>query len=154
MHVDEYEGFDFLSPDMEALGKLIDEGEVPVLCLEDRQGQKMLEVRPHRPWIEYTAISHVWADGLGNLEANALPRCQVERLLAYFNSLPWTKVRKFTGEDGFDDSTWSALPLVEDSDYTDAALDAMRRYFWIDTLCTPFSGQAYCCGNPGYAQGL
>jgi hypothetical protein len=28
----------------------------------------------------FVALSHVWADGLGNLEANALPRCQLLRL--------------------------------------------------------------------------
>ena len=30
----------------------------------------------------YVAISHVWADGLGNPDANALPTCQVQRLSA------------------------------------------------------------------------
>lgn len=29
---------------------------------------------------QYVAISHVWADGLGNRDANDLPRCQLERL--------------------------------------------------------------------------
>ncbi|KAL7914497.1 hypothetical protein GGI35DRAFT_434509 [Trichoderma velutinum] len=29
---------------------------------------------------QFVAISHVWADGLGNSEANALPRCQLERI--------------------------------------------------------------------------
>ncbi|XP_044714748.1 uncharacterized protein HRG_11783 [Hirsutella rhossiliensis] len=28
----------------------------------------------------FVAISHVWADGLGNSDANALPRCQLERI--------------------------------------------------------------------------
>ncbi|EXL54328.1 hypothetical protein FOCG_07398 [Fusarium oxysporum f. sp. radicis-lycopersici 26381] len=28
----------------------------------------------------FVAISHVWADGLGNADANALPRCQIERI--------------------------------------------------------------------------
>lgn len=28
----------------------------------------------------YTAISHVWADGLGNPAENSLPQCQLERI--------------------------------------------------------------------------
>ncbi|KAF7540756.1 hypothetical protein G7054_g1167 [Neopestalotiopsis clavispora] len=30
--------------------------------------------------MEYVAISHVWSDGLGNVEANAIPTCQFDRL--------------------------------------------------------------------------
>ncbi len=33
------------------------------------------------------AISHVWADGLGNNQANKLPICQLERLQGLVNSL-------------------------------------------------------------------
>jgi hypothetical protein len=29
---------------------------------------------------QFVAISHVWADGLGNSKANTLPRCQLERI--------------------------------------------------------------------------
>ena len=35
----------------------------------------------------YTAISHVWADGLGNPSANSLPTCQVSALQDRVNSL-------------------------------------------------------------------
>ena len=36
----------------------------------------------------YVAISHVWSDGLGNVQRNALPRCQLLRLSNYIRNLP------------------------------------------------------------------
>lgn len=36
---------------------------------------------------EYVAISHVWSDGLGNPYANAIPRCQFDRLSALTSQL-------------------------------------------------------------------
>ncbi|KAI4265408.1 MAG: hypothetical protein L6R38_009446 [Xanthoria sp. 2 TBL-2021] len=46
-----------------------DNGKAPEIILEPWNGS--------RPFV---AISHVWADGLGNPAANALPRCQMRRL--------------------------------------------------------------------------
>jgi hypothetical protein len=39
------------------------------------------------PTTPYCAISHVWGHGLGNRDANALPKCQISRLLSYVNEL-------------------------------------------------------------------
>ena len=36
-----------------------------------------VQATPSKP---YVAISHIWADGLGNPSANTLPVCQLERL--------------------------------------------------------------------------
>lgn len=47
---------------------------------------KIKDERPHVRLVnsanerEYVAISHVWSDGLGNNEANAIPICQFDRL--------------------------------------------------------------------------
>lgn len=37
--------------------------------------------------MSYVAISHVWSDGIGNLQRNALPRCQLLRLSNLVRSL-------------------------------------------------------------------
>ena len=56
------------------------------------------------------ALSHVWADGLGNPYANALPQCQLLRLLSLLQR--------------------SNMPLgSEDSD--------QELLLWCDTLCCP-----------------
>jgi hypothetical protein len=36
---------------------------------------------------EFVAISHVWAHGLGNPKANALPQCQLDRLFQFISEL-------------------------------------------------------------------
>ncbi|KAM7206077.1 hypothetical protein V8F20_002859 [Naviculisporaceae sp. PSN 640] len=65
---------------------------------------------------EYVALSHVWADGLGNTRGNSLQRCQIARL------------RK----------------LISDVElaYHLANPDQPRPKYrlWIDTLCCPVSG--------------
>ncbi|PWY88049.1 hypothetical protein BO94DRAFT_63427 [Aspergillus sclerotioniger CBS 115572] len=38
--------------------------------------------------VSYIAISHVWSDGLGNVQRNALPRCQLLRLSDMVRNLP------------------------------------------------------------------
>ncbi|KIW68464.1 hypothetical protein PV04_04406 [Phialophora macrospora] len=56
----------------------------------------------------FVAISHVWADGMGNPHSNSLPRCQLERLQRLVNGLAG-------------DIKCNELPVR----------------FWMDTLCVP-----------------
>ncbi|KAK7054849.1 hypothetical protein VNI00_003312 [Paramarasmius palmivorus] len=61
----------------------------------------------------YVAISHVWADGLGNPHANALPRCELQRLRNLIDYLS------------------NALHLSASRPIA----------IWMDTLCIPVSPQ-------------
>ena len=63
----------FLTPNMKALERIIEAGGIPVLYLEEAEECKKLKVERHRIGIEYTALSHVWANGLGNQDSNSLP---------------------------------------------------------------------------------
>ena len=76
---------------------------------EDVCGDEHLTVLPAKK-IEggYLAISHVWADGLGNLEATSLPQCQVMQLSQYTRQ---------------QSNCLHAVPPI--------------RHFWVDTLCVP-----------------
>jgi hypothetical protein len=60
------------------------------------------------------AISHVWADGLGNAFENGLPACQLRMLQTYLAQI------------SRDQSSWSAITT-----FTTSTL------FWMDTLCIP-----------------
>jgi hypothetical protein len=40
----------------------------------------ILKVHERKKRMDYIAVSHVWADGLRNPTANALPSCQIEKL--------------------------------------------------------------------------
>lgn len=62
----------------------------------------------------YVALSHVWAEGLGNPTATALPRCQLSRLKTLIDNL--------------------------DFEYLDMSYhpeDAPEMLLWRDTLCCP-----------------
>jgi hypothetical protein len=41
----------------------------------------------YKTGMAYVAISHVWSDGRGNLQENALPECQLQRIRQYVTSL-------------------------------------------------------------------
>ncbi|KAF8173740.1 hypothetical protein K438DRAFT_1849896 [Mycena galopus ATCC 62051] len=71
---------------------------------EDHFEMEVVEAESH----PYIAISHVWADGLGNPFDNSLPKCQIQRLLDFITNL------------------------------TEAFTFRPRRVaLWIDTLCIP-----------------
>jgi hypothetical protein len=94
-HVSENCDCDFISTPYEDLIKVIRRGRIPLISIregEDTAATPTLKVYPRTREVSYVAISHVWADGLGNPNANALPRCQVEFIRAQLASL-----RKYTG---------------------------------------------------------
>ena len=67
----------------------------------------------------YVAFSHVWADGLGNQQAFALPPCQVQRVQRLVQGINGRKfVRGVEGEE---------VALLEDR----------RLYLWCDSLLCP-----------------
>lgn len=58
-------------------------GGIPLISIEGGEGTGeplTLGVHERTMRTEYIAVSHVWADGLGNPTANALPSCQIEKL--------------------------------------------------------------------------
>lgn len=46
-----------------------------------------LDTTSSKRQVRYVAISHIWADGLGNPKENAMPRCQLMLLQAGVNAL-------------------------------------------------------------------
>ncbi|KAK4228128.1 hypothetical protein QBC38DRAFT_168864 [Podospora fimiseda] len=86
----------------------------PVLVVEqDESGKVVLKVRPFTEKVKYVAISHVWADGLGNTKANTLQTCQVARLGRLVKAV----------EDDFNAKSPEQPPV--------------KYCLWIDTLCVP-----------------
>lgn len=73
-----------ISVPYDSLLKVIRRGRVPLISIETKgtgSGERFyLKVQPRRGNSSYTAISHVWADGLGNPHVNGLPSCQIECL--------------------------------------------------------------------------
>ena len=90
---------------------------LPLLRLREEQDPDRIsvEVVPSTKTTRYVALSHVWADGLGNPQANALPRCQISRLKALVNDLDRDVTR----------------------DWGDRPESPPEMLFWCDTLCCP-----------------
>lgn len=98
--------------DSSSLDEVLKAGNLPLLRI--REGKTLddltVEIVVSQPVSRYVALSHVWADGLGNPEANALPRCQLLHLSRLAQSLAL--------------QASSEAPLEE-------------LLFWCDTLCCP-----------------
>ena len=91
----------------EKLLQMLDSNKVPVLCLS-RSADEVNVTVTAADQVKYTAISHVWADGLGNTRANALRQCQIKHIYDRLNNFrtPFTS-------------------------------DRHEIFVWIDTICCP-----------------
>lgn len=72
------------------LVQIIRRGRIPLVSIDLVTGATppyQLRVHSRSATSKYIAISHVWADGLGNPGLNGLPLCQIERLNARLSAL-------------------------------------------------------------------
>jgi hypothetical protein len=102
--------------DSQLLSSIIQKEAVPLVMFSSDAGRGVSEINiVESNWnTPFVAISHVWADGLGNKDHNSLPRCQLSLLRDRIDAL-------FKGESKIQG------PLAEHS----------IRLFWIDALCVP-----------------
>jgi hypothetical protein len=84
----------------------------------DDLGKLNIEIVESSSNTPYVALSHVWADGLGNPSSNSLHRCQLARLKDLLERL--------------DTST-----LTMDSRIPDTIKAKSASLLWLDTLCCP-----------------
>lgn len=68
-----------ISIDTKRLTEILQSGSVPLLRIHKGHtlNELSVELVPSLSTSHYIALSHVWADGLGNPYENALPRCQL-----------------------------------------------------------------------------
>lgn len=70
---------EFIDMKQAQLAELVQEGAIPILSYSKLDGLQLQPFRPDEsPRLRYIAISHVWADGLGNPNANAMRQCQLQ----------------------------------------------------------------------------
>ena len=98
--------------DMSDLDAVLTTGALPLLRISEAEtlDELTVEIVASQSDSRYLALSHVWADGLGNAKANALPRCQLLQLRKFTQSLG----AKLSPEE----------PQIE-------------LLFWCDTMCCP-----------------
>ncbi|KAI9768049.1 MAG: hypothetical protein M1839_004209 [Geoglossum umbratile] len=93
---------EFIHVPKEEITNIIKPGGIPLISMSLKDGLDIKVVRC-TPYITYTAISHVWSDGLGNPESNALPRCQLSRLRDVIHQTYFPQFSPFCD----DRTTWS-----------------------------------------------
>lgn len=118
---------------LESLAEILESGNYPVISIDTSCDPWKFDVVPYTPAITYVFISHVWSDGLGNLSENAIPKCQLCRLVKLIKAaVPKRPI-------------YSALLTVL-SPYRRQRPDYLSRdgqiYLWLDTLCIPCARNA------------
>ncbi|RSL79537.1 hypothetical protein CEP51_007306 [Fusarium floridanum] len=89
-HVHDCKGCPTILARMEQMSTIFtrEGGSFPLVVSVDEQDHNAhVRLVPWEPGVRYTAISHVWSDGLGNVNENGIPRCQLQRLSRYVRNL-------------------------------------------------------------------
>ncbi|OCT49113.1 hypothetical protein CLCR_04604 [Cladophialophora carrionii] len=102
---------DMICVSTKAVAEILRQGSIPTIRLNNRMNAINIEKADSCSPTDFTAISHVWSDGLGNLHSNGLPTCQLQRIQEQVNDLQPSKQ--------------AGSPALT------------NRNFWIDTLCVP-----------------
>ncbi|KAK4201874.1 hypothetical protein QBC40DRAFT_47744 [Triangularia verruculosa] len=119
-----------MSVGMDQVRAIIEDGGVPLVRLRGSlQRGISLELVRMTARTRYVVVSHVWSDGIGNANANAMPECQLRRLFGYLSKLKPLK----EGEDA--GAEFNLLSSVDTGFRT--ATRRRPKYFWIDALCMP-----------------
>ena len=130
----------FIAAPTEQLNDIIRSGGVPLISLhEASHGNLAIRVHTSTAKSQYTAISHVWSGGLGNVQANSLPLCQLRYLNRCLSQLQ---------KDGERGLNYKKNAYIRDLSGTiwisplglDNLVSTRHRkpkIFWMDTLCIP-----------------
>jgi len=121
--------------DYSTIVSIIREGGVPLISINVDASSSPenpvieLRVTPRTLSSRYTALSHVWFDGLGNPAANALPACQIHSICSKLVSQP----------GDFESGVVRIGALQADWPRQNFVMHAERQppLFWMDTLCIP-----------------
>ena len=111
--------------DQEALHTILRSKALPLIRVRPSQTLEALsvDVVASQPTSRYVALSHVWADGLGNPYANALPRCQLLNIGKLIQGL---------------DMDLRARDIRDDhAKERDSSQEKEELLLWCDTLCCP-----------------
>ena len=79
----------YLAVELGSLTDILNDGHLPLLRIKPGRilAELSVDIVSTRDCPKYLALSHVWADGLGNPRENALPRCQLDFLRETMDSL-------------------------------------------------------------------
>lgn len=113
------------------LKDIIEEGAIPILSMDPYADSSDIRFHRSNGTIRYTAISHVWSDGLGNPLENSLPWCQLKRIGKVLQSM----MERSVGYVGLAEGSynWGSC---------NTRRGIRRVFFWMDNLCIPVNGRS------------
>lgn len=99
-----------LNLEVEEIGRVLNYGRLPLIevPIDGEPTSAKLRLRQDDGHVGFVAISHVWADGLGNVRNNSLPACSLHDVSRMISQLPGS-----------------------------SSQEVGRTPFWIDTVCVP-----------------
>lgn len=120
-----------LSVGSDALYTILKAKALPLIRVRRAQtlGELSVDIVASTPTSRYVALSHVWADGLGNPYANALPRCQLSYIGSIIEDLD--TIARYPAILGPDLNGKEVQVRREQGDSGEELL------LWCDTLCCP-----------------
>ena len=120
-----------ISVDSGVLFSMLKKKALPLIRVrQDHTLEKLsVDIVASRPSSRYVALSHVWADGLGNPQANALPRCQLSNLAKVIQDLKVAARCRDSEDHGIQDHDKEVGE--EETEENEELL------LWCDTLCCP-----------------
>lgn len=90
-HVEGCPGCSDAVADQSELARILEDRKLPLIMSIDEDEETsditLVESDLDEP-LAYIALSHVWSDGLGNVQRNAIPLCQLRRLSKILRSMP------------------------------------------------------------------
>lgn len=90
-HVEGCPGCSDAVADQNELARILEDRKLPLIMSIDEDEETsditLVESEVDEP-LAYIALSHVWSDGLGNVQRNAIPLCQLRRLSKMVRNMP------------------------------------------------------------------
>ena len=124
-----------VKPDIGKIYDILQRDQIPVARLSrDKTNRTVLDIVAASPDLEYTAISHVWADGLANAKYNGVFQCQLDKLFEC--------VSRMQIDFSIPQSQETNVPNVVERDTLLKQLLlrapwSKRVTIWLDAICVP-----------------
>ena len=117
--------------DPNILSNILRNQALPLIRIRRGQtlGELSIDIVASRPESRYVALSHVWADGLGNPYANAWPRCQLSYIGQLINNLDIAAHSQDIRDLSFKEKNKGVQQEHEE--------EVEELLLWCDTLCCP-----------------
>ncbi|KAK5293345.1 hypothetical protein LTR99_009791 [Exophiala xenobiotica] len=132
-------GCSFVPDRRDTVMKILENGKLPLVYIDSDAEELDFIIKESTASESYTAISHVWSDGLGNPSGNTLPTCQLRRLRNIIlaasknETALYQAIRSMLSPRGSCLNKMGIQSLLKLS----RTKQSRRISFWMDTMCIP-----------------